>query len=89
MKKTQSIFQIIYRNYDWVWIGLHLDKSKHGNTWYWISGSKSTYMNWLKGQPDNPMDVNAGMIQVSVAQWHDPMKMSEEQYFVCDRSVEG
>ena len=82
MKKTQSIFQIIYRNFDWVWIGLHLDKSQDGNTWYWISGSKSNYRNWVKGQPDRDVDVNAGEIQVMAEQWHDPGSLSEQHNYV-------
>ena len=35
---------------DWTWTGGHQDSS---GTWVWLGGSRITYFNWHRGEPNN------------------------------------
>ena len=47
--KTNTFLFPLATNY-WTWTGGHQDSN---NTWIWLDGSKVTWFNWAKGEPNN------------------------------------
>jgi len=68
----------------WAWIGLH-DLNKEG-AWQWTDGSKVTYANWNKGEPNNYKNEDRVHLMDS-GKWNDHNQTVKLNCLVCKRAL--
>jgi len=70
------------------WIGLHRDPNDNSR-WLWVDGSRATYTNWERGEPNNPSGEKCGeMYPLSYpagSVWNDWI-CSKASHYICEAS---
>ena len=67
-----------------VWIGLHRDP-KDNSTWLWVDGSRATFTNWNKHEPNN---LNGSEDCVNIFPWENwewnDRRCADSLRYVCE-----